>query len=213
MATEQQSDTVLGKIVTHRREFEGWDPVIAQLIVQDPKGTIAFWQECLKNYDKGIKEAELLLLEAEATVVLSDHFIARDHLKVDTSGKAGLAISYLGENLQKWFMDKKEKVEEPTCQTMLQIHRLLKASVDKPIMKFLGGNEATETTLQEMFRFLASADKGNWYIFYIKDAKGVLRAVSAYWDDDGWDLDARSVERPRAWDAEGRVVSRKRSES
>ena len=36
----------------------------------------------------------------------------------------------------------------------------------------------------------------------------VLRAVNANWNDDGWNLNANSVENPNEWNAGNRVVSR-----
>lgn len=36
----------------------------------------------------------------------------------------------------------------------------------------------------------------------------ILRAVDANWNDDGWNLNANSVENPNDWNAENRVVSR-----
>ena len=48
-------------------------------------------------------------------------------------------------------------------------------------------------------------------IFYIRDQKGILRAVVAYWDagDGGWRVGAHSVGYASGWDAGGGVVSRK----
>jgi hypothetical protein len=41
-----------------------------------------------------------------------------------------------------------------------------------------------------------------------KDSAGVLRAVSVYWHDGGWNVSAISVERPHRWDDGYQVFSR-----
>lgn len=209
MATEKQSHKAAGLVVEHQHLFKTWPGEDLQWLIQNMQGGFALWQEAVKNREKGIKEAELLVLEAVIPVISNEHFVASKYIRVDTSRKATLPISYLGDNLKVWFMNKSE---EPVGETTLLVHRLMKGSVDKPILKRLGGDEAAETTLQEMLRFLVSAVKGKWYIFYIKDVNGILRAVGARWDGGGWGLDASSVESPCDWFAEGRVVSRKRSE-
>ncbi|MEA3323517.1 MAG: hypothetical protein U9Q12_04820, partial [Patescibacteria group bacterium] len=45
-------------------------------------------------------------------------------------------------------------------------------------------------------------------ICYICDCDGVLRAVYCDWYGDGWDVRARSVDVPYAWDDGNRVFSR-----
>ena len=45
-------------------------------------------------------------------------------------------------------------------------------------------------------------------IFYVRDANGVLRAVSVYWYDGGWDEYAVGVAHPNTWFDGRRVFSR-----
>jgi len=68
--------------------------------------------------------------------------------------------------------------------------------------------------LGDLLAHLKVADKDGRYIYYIRDSKGVLWAVSAYWDSGfGWDVGAYSVAGPGWWDAGCQVVSRGFSDS
>ena len=210
MATEKQSHRMAGLIVEHQLLFEGWPKDDLQWAMQNMQEGLALYQEAVKNRDKGIKEAEQLL-RFESVVPIpnwSTTFVARECFVVNIDSTNEYPVSYMGTNFQAWFLD---KVEEPAGGTALQVHELLKASKDAPIIKALGGEDQVESTLQEMYTVLKSADRKKWYIFYVKDAAGVLRAVSAYWYDDGWNLGAYSVGPPLEWRAGDRVVSRKRS--
>ena len=60
-------------------------------------------------------------------------FIARSKFKVDTKGE--LPISYLGDNFKNNFLD---VVEENVKATTLKRRKLLKSSVDGPILAALG---------------------------------------------------------------------------
>jgi len=60
-----------------------------------------------------------------------------------------------------------------------------------------------------MFDFLRKYAKKNvWYLFYIKDKDGVLCAVDANWNGDGWYLNAHSVAGQYRWYDDILVVSR-----
>lgn len=54
-------------------------------------------------------------------------------------------------------------------------------------------------------------DKNKWYVFYIPDINGTLRAVGVDWGGDGWGVGADSVGSPREWDAGFVVASRNSS--
>ena len=43
---------------------------------------------------------------------------------------------------------------------------------------------------------------------YIYENSGVLRAVNVNWNDDGWNVNANSVENSNDWNAGNRVFSR-----
>lgn len=42
---------------------------------------------------------------------------------------------------------------------------------------------------------------------FVYDKNGVLRAVNVNWNDDGWNVNANSVENPNDWNAGNRVFS------
>lgn len=131
------------------------------------------------------------------------NFVACDKFVVDRNGE--LPISYLGDNFRNNFLDVVEKVVKTAT---LKQRKLLKRSVDEPILSALGGTRKAQVALGNVFEFLKTADRSKVYIFYVADAKGVVWAVIAYWDDGGWDVGARSVADPDEWDAGRVVVSR-----
>lgn len=65
-------------------------------------------------------------------------------------------------------------------------------------------------SLGDVLAYLSVADKIDWYIFYVNDAKGTLWAVDAVWRSGGggWGVEARSVGGPVGWDGGFQVVSR-----
>jgi len=120
---------------------------------------------------------------------------------------------YLGDSFRKNFFG---KVEKNTPSIQLDIHKLIKASTDGPIMEELDGNK--ETTLAHFYELISRQPNGrpgslltngHANIFYIRDVKGQLWAVYALWDSVscGWGLGAGSVESLSPWFADVRVVS------
>lgn len=132
-----------------------------------------------------------------------ERFIARDKFKDDRKGE--LPISYLGGNFQDNFLD---VVEENVEGATLKQRKLLKRSVDAPILSALDGEDKAKVALGHAFSYLKSADRNLWYIFYVADSKGVLWAVSAHWYGGGWDVSAYAVSDPLGWLRGYRVVSR-----
>lgn len=132
-----------------------------------------------------------------------ERFVAREKFVVDRNGE--LPISYLGDNFRNNFLD---VIEENVEATALKQRKLLKRSVDGPILSALEGEEKARVALAHVFDYLKTADRKLWFIFYVKDAKGMLWAVRARWDDDGWDVYAIALTSPGGWDGGRRVVSR-----
>lgn len=141
-------------------------------------------------------------------------FVAKDHFVVNTEEDAPLKISYLGENFRAWFLG---KTEEARSAGALRYARLVRPSLDGPIIAGLGGEAKAETTLAEFYVLLARQPDGASgplltdgcaNIFYVRDVSGVLCAVGAYWSGYGWSVDAVSVSYPDEWDAGLRVFSR-----
>jgi hypothetical protein len=148
--------------------------------------------------------AGLLELYGEPVKVSAvERFVARDKFVIDRNGE--LPISWLGDNFKTNFLD---VVEDNAKAATLKQRKLLKRSVDGPILSALGGVEKAKIALANVFDFLKTADRTKWFIFYVADAKGTVWAVSAYWDDHGWDVGALPVTDPGGWDGGPLVVSR-----
>ena len=160
------------------------------------------------------------ILELVSTVAVSAttiKFVAKDRFVVNTKRNAPVKISYLGDNFKACFLNGNGKTEDPISKQTLRYHKLRQYSVDGPIINELGGEEKSETTLTEMFSLMEKQKNGkngvllnNGYanIFYIRDKNGVFRAVRVFWYDDGWDVDAYSVEYPGRWLGGHHVFSR-----
>lgn len=144
-------------------------------------------------------------------------FVASEVLGCDITPNALVKISGFGSNFTDWFLSGNGKIEEPITRQVLRSMKLLKSSVDGPIIAELGGEAEAETTLTELYALMklqangqkgALLNNGWWNIFYIKDQTGVLRAVDVGWSGDGWSVGASSVGGPRVWSGGGQVFSR-----
>jgi hypothetical protein len=138
-------------------------------------------------------------------------FIVRDHFKKNSSE---VKFYEFGSNFEKWFMG---EVEELTAVELPMYHHDLQHdSRDVEILTDLGGKEAVEVTLAGVFELLKLQPHGGEFgilnslanIFYVRDAKGELRAVSVYWRVSGWVVCADRVGGVRKWSTGYRVFSR-----
>jgi hypothetical protein len=114
-------------------------------------------------------------------------------------------ITYIWDNFQNWFGDMNCRGKK----LPLYFKTLEKPMNDKEIFDEL---KPTECTLADLYNSLNDnrmLKNGYANIFYIKDNKGILRAVRAYWGSDGWYLDASAVDHPYRWRGGHHVVSRK----
>ncbi len=154
-------------------------------------------------------------LEVLGTVsipAMTERFVTKQKFVVDTSRKARVKVSYLGHNFQTWFL---EKVEEPAAEVTLRYARLSRGARDNEIRAELGtGFE--ETTLAQIYYLMEHQPNGEdgvlltdwWNVFYPRDIRGVLHAVSVDWGGDGWRVRAYSVDHLDGWGDGGRVFSR-----
>ncbi|MEK7660400.1 MAG: hypothetical protein AAB343_04325 [Patescibacteria group bacterium] len=170
----------------------------------------------------GMKEQQssVSILELVGTVVIraaSTPLVASERFVVNTKQNATVKISFLWNNFSEWFLTGNSKTEAPIMEQTLRYHTLRKASLDGSIITALGGAERAEMGLSHVFSLMEAQGKGedgvlltNGYanIFYVKDRKGVLRTVYVYWHDDGWNVNAYSVEDPDRWGDGDRVFSR-----
>ena len=155
-----------------------------------------------------------LLLAPLGTILIptsSGQFIVRDNFVKDTSKNAKVKISYVGDNFKAWFGG---MIETPKGETTLRYSKLLKASIDGPILAELGNN--AEVSLQHIFALMEMQKNGEagfllnngWAnIFYIRDKDGVLRTARVYWNVEGWRVNAYEISNPSGWCVGIRVFS------
>lgn len=172
------------------------------------------------------------LLKFIGTVMIpamTEDFIAKDKFAVNTSDDAEVKISGRGSNFDKWFLSRIEKI---VGEISLRCGKLLRPSIDGPIISECGGSNKVAATLFSIWYLMRTdkLDKKLWHIFYIEDdilfpedealtyvntkgIKCVLRAVYCGWGGAGWFLLASSVDDPRGWSAGLPVFSRNSSEA
>ncbi|MFZ1075197.1 MAG: hypothetical protein WAN50_02390 [Minisyncoccia bacterium] len=143
--------------------------------------------------------AKKLLERLPATIAVPamTQFIAADNFVVDTSARAKVKISGLGDNLKKHFLKKIESYE--VAAENLAVNKLLEFAYDPAIITALGGEPKVEITLGQFFAVFAKQPNGeagtlltNGYanVGYIPDINGVLGAVYGYWCVGGWFFEA-----------------------
>ncbi len=159
-----------------------------------------------------VKEYSLLRRIKTVPVPAQKRFVAKDHFVVNAGEDARVKISYLGDNFCANFLD---KIENPAEEKSLAVSKLLKKSLDLPILGELG--DKAETQLSQMFALMSEQPDGEGgtlltngaaNIFYIRDKNNKFWAVYCYWVGDGWCAFAGSVEYPYEWLGGGRVFSR-----
>jgi len=221
MATKQKISVVAARLTEFQEEFLNLPTEDAQWAIMNGKEAAKLFVDAVINRTKPVVQAVVAIL-GEITATLSipattKKFVAEDNFKVDTSQKAKVKISYLGDNFKAWFLG---KMEEPFLGGIIYGRKLKKNSVDGPILAELGSGDGAETTLTELYAAMAAQPNGesgglltnSWAnVFYIKDVNGTLRAVDVYWLDGGWYVVASSVENPVRWFAGTQVFSRNSS--
>ena len=218
------------KIVGAIADADG-TPAEANLLAEKPevvRGLLAVLRGTAEIVMKEVEAIRVTLLDFIGTIKVTatkSKFVAKDNFVLDTSDKAEVKISYLGDNFKAWFLAGVGKIEDPISKQILRYGKLRKSATDMPrkpgeaaIIPELGGETKVETTLSEMFSLIRKQPDGEegvllnngWAnILYIRDQNGVLRAVSVDWSDGGWDVSADSVENSNEWSAGRQVFSRK----
>jgi hypothetical protein len=152
----------------------------------------------------GVTSALLATIGTVSLPATTKPFVARDKFVVNTKANAEVKISFIYDDFTNWFLANGGKVEEPqvgACE--LRYAKLKKSTSDELVIAELGGVDKSETTLSEMFCLMEKQKGGEdgvllnngWTnIFYIRDNKGVLRAVCMNWHDGGWGVSVFSVE-------------------
>lgn len=161
------------------------------------------------------------ILEFVTTVMIPalPVFDVAAHFRVTSQNErktAEVPISWIGNYAQKLVQG---RTEPETAKTTLHVHKLLRASVDGPIIAELGGDQAVTTTWGQMYEMMRCQDRGQEgvlltngrvNIFYIPTADGVSWAVRCRWEPicGYWCVNAAPVTDPFRWDADNQVVSR-----
>ena len=221
MATKQQIPKIAATFVEFQGEFSVLSTEDGQWVIQNGKEAVKLAADAIANRAKlvapPVAPEQPLLGDVVAVYTVpatTKKFVVKDKIKVDTSEKAKVKISYVGENFHSWFGG---KIEEPLPGDAVYGRDLNRRSVDKPILAELGGEEKAITTCTEIYAMMVAQPNGetgelknNGFanIFYVPDINGVLRAVRVFWYGRGWYVEADSVENANPWDADYRVWSR-----
>ena len=170
---------------------------LAQQIIQSPGNKLA--EKMMAGLEESIEEKNKIPeFPRKITVQLpKGEFIARDYFTEDKFD--------MGSNFREWFLGVVETHNGEEVE--IKIHKLTKASVDNDIITDLGGEGVVETSFASLIGLMPHLAKNQWYLFYIRDVNGELRAVRLDRDDDGCFVNAYSVEDPVEWHAGRQVVS------
>lgn len=202
---EQQNSKLAGVLVEHQRHFSALSTEDAQWTIQNTVDAIAIFCDAVKNRAMKVTE-KLLESVASFKVPGAKEFVAKKRFVVDTSENARVRISWLGGNFNAKFLP---KTERNIVEAELKLSKLRTASLDPPIITEMG--ERAEISLCDFYETLAHKQAirdFTWVVGYVRDIEGILWAVSAFWYDDGWGVEAYSVGNPDGWHAGGEFVSR-----
>lgn len=176
---------------------------------------LALFTQRKNPFEPKVEARPTKLLEYVTTVEVPgvERFVAKDYFKKDTSKKAKVKIAWMSENFIANFVP---KVEIDVPKGDVKVHRLLKPSLDTPIMKELGEKETYLDDLLALLEKQPSGEDGpllvNGYanICYIRDVDCRYWAVDVGWYSgyDGWYVSAYPVSYPDRWGGGDRVVSR-----
>lgn len=141
-------------------------------------------------------------------------FVATEKLVAGSGSESFSNVRYISPNFRAWFLSGRGKIEDPIGAFVFRRAKLLKPSMDSPIIREHGGEARAETHLFLVF-FLMLVQKnggpgilltdGGDNIFYIRDQNDVLRRVGLSWREGGWCLVADLVGELSRW-AEGSQV-------
>src|SRR3989338_5208907 len=146
-------------------------------------------------------------------------FVSAKAYVVDTSERARVRISYLGNNFKKHLLPTIERYIAPSDLTLSKLTRGQKdlpLSDDEPgTIAGLGGTTKTVTSASEILRTHAHNEtfrNFTWTAGYVlvkdNDGNSVLWALGALWSGGGWFVEALSPSNPFRWDAGRGFVSR-----
>ena len=220
--TTDQSHQIMAALATNADwsaiDFEKHD--LQDRIIRNASEAGRLFTEWLKSGGSMIQpQAKLLqaekpkLLEFVTTIMVSayERFEAEKVFAGDTSKKAKVKIAWTSDNFKRLFGS---KVEKNILATDVRLDKMLKSSLDAPIIAELGGVEKCTIPLAHFYDTLAWKQANNdltWVIAYVvSDVDQATWAVRALWHlgNDGWYVSAYSTANPPRWDDGRQVVSR-----
>lgn len=146
-----------------------------------------------------------VVFETILTLLRTVHIAAQPAVTTSKEYFKEAGVKWTGSNFENQFYG----LEVPVSDAVeLAVRKLEQASLDAPILTELG--DKAEISVSQFHAFLAAnRESTEWFIFHLKGNDGRLWAVNAFWfsGDDGWLVDADSVDDPRRWLAGYRVVS------
>ena len=179
------------------------------------------WEKALKRFLRRENPWEApppkSLFEPFGTVAIpaaAEPFVVSDRFVVGTGRGVAVKVSFVGDNFRRLFG---EMTAAAGPEQLLRYAKLLRRSVDEPIIAELGGEEAVETSLSIFWALIERQPNGERgplltdgcaNVFYVRDARNVLWAVYVLWSSDGWDVDANEVADPHPWGGGSQVFSR-----
>lgn len=198
-----------------RREDEITKEQITELLEQDKRGRCN--KRNFQNYLQNPEEAHNWLLKFLGVVTLSatiEKFIAVDNFII---GKNKIkSFGFNDDFFKLWFLEGNGKIEDPTAETVLCCHKLLKDSNEDQILADLGDEKKIETTLNNVFTLMEKQKNGenkvlaldaHANIFYVRDVENELQAVHVHCHGDDFLVCASPFPYPFRWLKGSRVFT------
>jgi hypothetical protein len=142
------------------------------------------------------------LLRAGDTISISatEAFAVSVNFAPDLRPEARVLIASILSNFGRWFFTAQI---DPAPACAVEWLELQRNASNTTILNELGGVSAAETSLATAYALMLRQNAGQpgplatngWSnVFYVRDAKGLLRSVNVHWCDGGWSVEAMQVE-------------------
>lgn len=184
----------------------GFTPALVSKLGQSPDTLVALKEELsgsTKPATQKIIGGLLQIVGEPVKFAAVEQFVVAEEFVIGTDRE--FSVSYLCPNFSRQLLP---LFETKVPGVTLRKRELLKSSVDTLIIKAVGGEKKALTCMAHVKRFLQTADRPQWYLFYVRDCFGVVCAFYAAWRARGWGLNVSSVSDPNPWYAGYVVVTR-----
>jgi hypothetical protein len=199
-----QVSKMMGELVAHQSGFNALPKSDRQFVVKETKAAIEVMVAALRNRPKEpAPECTYKVLRPATPKVAEPPLFKADDTFFNKN--SGLKMVSHGDNFTKWFTG---KVEDDVPDGELRAFALTQVAYDRDIIADLGGEEKAEITLTELWRFMRHYDgEPGWFLCYIRDNTGLLRAVGVDCGGGGWHAGAYALDAYR-WRGDNQVLSR-----